>query len=141
MAKNVFDLLKKEHQEIRQLCAQVEKDPRKFQEFATELNKHVDAEERVLYQPLKAEKTLHDQVLEGYEEHHVIAMIMRELERNNPSKDVWHAKFQVMNENLEHHLKEEEESLFPDAQKVIGEDRAVEMAKEYSSAERELARA
>lgn len=47
MAKTVFDLLKKDHQEIRQLRDQVEKDPRKYQEFAQELNSHVEAEEQV----------------------------------------------------------------------------------------------
>ena len=37
--------------------------------------------------------------------------------------DKWKAKFTVMKENVEHHIKDEEEKLFPKAEKLLGADK------------------
>lgn len=94
----------------------------------------------MLYQQLKSDKKMHEEVLKGYEEHHLVAMIMRELERNNPSKDEWHAKFTVLSESLEHHLQEEENTMFPEAQQILGEEKSAQMANQYESATRQFAK-
>lgn len=138
MAETVFDVLKKEHKEIKQLMQKAEKDPGQFSAFSEELNKHVQAEEQVVYQTLKDEKSVHEMILEGFEEHHVVDLIMREMKSGTEGNEKWQAKFKVMSENLEHHIEEEEQQMFPSAEKAIGRERATEMAKEYESAEKQL---
>ena len=43
---------------------------------------------------------------------------MNELKRMRPSDDRYHAKFKVLGENIKHHVKEEEGTMFPKAEKV-----------------------
>lgn len=138
MAGTVFDVLKKEHAEIKQLMQKAEKNPRQFSAFTTELNKHVQAEEQVVYQALKKEDAVHEKILEGYEEHHVVDLIIREMQRGTEGNEKWQAKFSVMSENLEHHIEEEEHKMFPTAERAIGRQRAMELAKEYQAAESQL---
>src|SRR4026208_2501863 len=51
-------------------------------------------------------------VLEGYEEPHVADVITRELRDVMPDDERWAAKFKVLKESLEHHIKEEERNTF-----------------------------
>lgn len=138
MPETVFDVLKREHKEIKKLFQKAEKDPREYAQFAEELETHVSAEEQTVYKPLEKEKQVHEMVLEGFEGHHVVSLIMQEMESQIAGSEEWRAKFKVMSENLEHHIEEEEKQLFPAAEKAIGRERAVEMAEQYQSAEREL---
>ncbi|MHB8762254.1 MAG: hemerythrin domain-containing protein [Coriobacteriia bacterium] len=135
MAETLFDVLKSEHKEITRLRDKAEKDPRRFAEFAEELNTHVHAEEKVFYTPLKDSAPVHEMVLEGFAEHHVVDLIITDMDRDPAGSDEWQAKFKVMSENLDHHIQEEEKELFPAAEKVLGRQRAVELSREYSHAE------
>lgn len=138
MAETVFTTLKNEHKEIKRLMKQAEKDPGQFSSFTKELNSHVHAEEQVVYMQLKEEKSVHELIMEGFEEHHVVDMIVKEMEQAGPGSEQWQAKFKVMSENLEHHIEEEEQQMFPKAEKAVGRGRAMEMAEEYESAESAL---
>jgi hemerythrin superfamily protein len=138
MADNVIDVLKQEHDEIRQLLSKAQKDPQQFAQLADEVSRHSHAEEEAFYQPLKDEKSLHEMILEGYEEHHVVEMVVQEMQDQKVGSDVWQAKFEVMTENLEHHLEEEEKELFPAAQKIVKGQRSEEMAQAYERAEHAL---
>lgn len=131
MAETLFTVLRKEHKEIKSLLKEAEKDPRKFSEFTEELNGHVHAEERTLYTPMKNEKELRELILEGFEEHHVVDLIVGEMQGGAAGSEEWHAKLGVLRENLEHHIEEEEQQMFPKAEKVVGRAHAFEMAKEY----------
>ena len=51
-------------------------------------------------------------MLEGYEEHHVVDLLMGELEDLDVSDESWGAKAIVMKENVEHHMEEEEGEMF-----------------------------
>lgn len=52
------------------------------------------------------------------EEHHVAHTLINELRRMSPGEDRYDAKFTVLGENIKHHVKEEEGSMFPEAEKA-----------------------
>ena len=114
---DIFELLEQDHKEIRQLLTRVadKEDYQAFPALAAEINAHVEAEEQAFYQPLqdRGEQELHEAVLEGFEEHHVGELVMRELDRNNRGSERWHAKAMVFKEIIEHHLEEEETPPLP----------------------------
>ncbi len=61
-------------------------------------------------------------MLEAYEEHHVVDMVMAEI-ANVPFEDeTWGAKLTVVKENLEHHIEEEEGEMFKQARDVFSKD-------------------
>jgi hypothetical protein len=84
-----------------------------------ELTVHERIEEEIFYPALKRHPKARGIVLEGYEEHHVVDEIMRELEGTSVSDETWGAKFKVMKENIEHHIEEEEGEMFRNARQVF----------------------
>jgi hemerythrin superfamily protein len=80
----------------------------------TELQVHTTIEEEIFYpesHDLSAE--IGDTVDEGVQEHHVVKVLMSEIERLSAGEDDWVAKMTVLMENVEHHAEEEENELFP----------------------------
>ena len=75
-------------------------------------------------------------MLEGYEEHHVVDLLMSELERLDVTDETWGAKAIVMKENIEHHIEEEEGEMFAKAHQVF--DRAELLDLGERMAERKL---
>jgi hemerythrin-like domain-containing protein len=95
--------------------------------IAAELTLHETIEERVLYPALKEHPEARDIVLEGFQEHHVADLIMKELYDTAVSDEQWGAKFKVFKENIEHHIKEEEGPMFRTARGVMSRDQLVAM--------------
>jgi hemerythrin-like domain-containing protein len=91
------------------------------------LNEHELMEEQVLYPALEPHAQAREIVLEGYEEHHVADVITRELRDVPPDDERWAAKFQVLKESLQHHIKEEERNMFRTARAVLSRDELSEL--------------
>lgn len=81
---------------------------------------------------MRQEKSARDSTIEGYEEHHVADVLMREISRLSPSDEKWKAKFAVLKENVEHHVEEEEGEIWTKAQEVFDEAEARSWAKRLS---------
>ena len=87
--------------------------------LTAELNVHELIEEKVLYPALKPHAEARDIVLEGYQEHHVADVLVKELHQLARDNEQWGAKFKVLKESLEHHIEEEESHMFPSARQVL----------------------
>ena len=87
--------------------------------LTAELNVHELIEEKVLYPALKPHAEARDIVLEGYQEHHVADLLVKELHQLARDNEQWGAKFKVLKESLEHHIGEEESHMFPSARQVL----------------------
>lgn len=136
MPETVFEVLKREHKEIKRLLKRADTDPRQFSHLAQKLTMHVQTEEDVLYTPLRNDRHLHSMILEGFAEHHVVDLIMREIERSKTGTDEWHAKLKVMKENLEHHIEEEEGEMFKQARQVFDKDTLEELGERMQTRKR-----
>jgi hemerythrin-like domain-containing protein len=86
------------------------------------LNLHELIEEKVLYPALKPHAETRAIVLEGFEEHHVADVIVKELHDLATDNERWGAKFKVLQESLEHHIQEEERNMFPNARQVLSRE-------------------
>ncbi len=73
-------------------------------------------------------------VKEGVEEHHVVKILMDEIEDLMPDDDAFVAKMTVLIENVEHHAEEEEEELFPQLENVSGNERLEAMREKLQQA-------
>ena len=120
----LFAMLKKDHEKVKQLFDQFEKATdsrtraRLVQETLFELDVHATLEERLIYPAIREEIDAEDIMDEALEEHHVAHTLMNELKLMSPSDDRYDAKFTVLGENIKHHVKEEEGSMFPEAEKA-----------------------
>ena len=82
----------------------------------------------------KPEET-HDLTLEAYEEHKVVKTLLAELAGAKSPTDEWEAKAKVLRENVEHHVKEEENELFDKADDALS-DEQIEALGEQMEAEK-----
>jgi hemerythrin superfamily protein len=87
--------------------------------ITTELAVHELIEEKILYPALEAHPQARDIVLEGFQEHHVADLILKELHELARNDERWQAKFKVLKENVEHHIQEEEGPMFRTARGVM----------------------
>ena len=143
-------LLKADHDKVKGLLTELESTTERgvktrTELFATikgELTLHEVVEEEIFYPALKAHPKAKDIVLEGYEEHHVVDLLMSELESLDVADETWGAKAIVMKENIEHHIEEEEGEMFKQARQVFDADELDElgtrMEERKASAGREL---
>ena len=120
-------LLEADHQKVKRLLTELESTTERgvktrTELFATikgELTLHEIVEEEIFYPELKAHPKAKDIVLEAYEEHHVVDLLMGELEGMDVADETWGAKALVMKENIEHHIEEEEGEMFKQARSVF----------------------
>ena len=147
---DAIKVLKTDHDKVKRLLAELETTTERgvktraelFSTIKGELTLHEIVEEEIFYPELKAHPKAKDIVLEGYEEHHVVDMLMGELEALDVSDETWGAKALVMKENIEHHIEEEEGEMFRQARQVFDtdelEDLGARMESRKLSAGREL---
>lgn len=98
--------------------------------ITSELNVHELIEEKILYPALQAHSEARDIVLEGFQEHHVADLVLKELHEVAENTEQWGAKFKVFKENIEHHIKEEEGPMFRTARGILSRDQLRDMGAE-----------
>jgi hemerythrin superfamily protein len=132
------DLLKKQHKTVKGLFKQVEKteDGRRrrelMDEIATELKIHTKIEEEIFYPAVReiGSSKVEELVDESFEEHHVVDLVLAELPKVDPEDERFHAKMTVLSELVEHHADEEEDEMFPIAEKKLGKERLQELGEQ-----------
>jgi len=124
---NAITLLEDDHKELKTLLEKGDDTTERavktraalLQEIAAKLTAHEKIEEDIFYPALKQHPKAREIVLEGYQEHHVVDLIMAELKDTAEDDERWAAKFSVMKENIEHHIEEEEGDMFKTARAVF----------------------
>jgi hemerythrin-like domain-containing protein len=141
-------LLERDHRRFEDLLKQGEETTERAREGRTalldtitaELTVHEMIEEKVLYPALKAHPEGKDLALEGYQEHHVADLLVKELYDLAKDDERWGAKFKVLKENLEHHIDEEEGPMFRTARGLFSREElqalGAKMMKMKAAAER-----
>jgi hemerythrin-like domain-containing protein len=143
---NALKLLEDDHKKVKGLLKEIEPTTERavktreelFAKQRSELEVHETIEEEIFYPALKEHPKAKDLVLEAYEEHNVVDMVMGEIEGVDYSDETWGAKFTVLKENLEHHIEEEESEMFNQARKVFEQEELVELGDRMSRRKDEL---
>jgi hemerythrin-like domain-containing protein len=127
---NAFQLLKEDHKKVDGLFQQLESTTERavktrqelFGKLKEELDLHTDIEEKIFYPAIKQAHETREITLEGFEEHHVVKMLLKELDDMSVDSEQWTAKLKVLKENVEHHVEEEENEMFQKARQVLSEE-------------------
>ena len=130
------DLLRKQHRELEGLFAKLLKseDTMLRKSLALEISSmleiHMTIEETFsypAYRQVVGSKRADGLLLEGYEEHHVVDLLLAELPRAELSAERFEAKMKVLKEILDHHVAEEEREMFPEAERRLEQERLEEL--------------
>ena len=113
-SQDAIALLKADHRKVEELFEQFEKargDGRKQKlalEICKELTIHTILEEEIFY-PACEGKVEEDLLKESVVEHDAAKVMIAEIEAGEPSDDFYDAKVKVLQEEIEHHVQEEEQ--------------------------------
>ena len=140
-------LLKADHRKVEELFATFEKGQRRRQEAEDRradlhgAHRPRQIEEEIFY-PACEGKVEEDLLKEAYVEHDGAKVLIAEIEAGGPSDEFYDAKVKVLSEQIEHHVKEEEqrvEGMFAQARKAgldmdaLGEQMAARKAELMAS--------
>ena len=124
--QNAIQLLSADHREVESLFEQFEKasgDGKKekiARRICTELKIHAMIEEEIFYPALRG-KISDDDLDEAIVEHDGAKVLINDIEAGSPDDDFYDAKVKVLQEEIEHHVKEEEkqrDNIFSQARKT-----------------------
>lgn len=111
-------LLKADHRKVEQLFEDFEAAERNAEkgklaaQICLELRVHAKIEEELLYPPAH-EEIEEDIVDEAIVEHAVAKNLIKQIEAMKPGEHLFDAKVKVLGEYIKHHVKEEENEMFP----------------------------
>jgi hemerythrin superfamily protein len=133
---DVLTLLKEDHDKVKRLLEEGDSTTERGEKTRTELftrlktmlTAHEQMEEEVLYPALKKHPKAKELTLEAFEEHHVVDLVLEELEATPVTDEQWGAKWTVAKENIEHHIEEEEGEMFRDIRELFSTDEREQMA-------------
>jgi hemerythrin-like domain-containing protein len=122
--KEATAMLIADHKLVSSLFDQFEKtrsDARKaaiVAQICKELTAHTTIEEEIFYPAVKAALKDHELVPEANVEHASVKDLIAQVEGKAPYGEMYDAKVKVMGEFVKHHVKEEQNEMFPKARKT-----------------------
>jgi hemerythrin superfamily protein len=141
---NALVLLKQDHGNVQALferfehlgddAAEVAEKRRVADKIIEHLSVHAAIEEQVFYPAVRKLDDLEDDILEAIEENHIVKWTLSELEGLSPEEENFDAKVTVLIENVRHHVKEEEKSVFPQVRKAMGQARLNDLGQSLADA-------
>ena len=141
--QDLLDTLKAEHDEVKALLLELQEAATAAQRKAlvrsikTALVPHTKAEEKVLYAAIIALRSKDAQVdgHEGYLEHSLASQTLQKLGGlANPTSAEHRATAKVLKELVEHHIREEESSVWSDAREHFSHTERIAMNRRYLQA-------
>lgn len=128
-------LLEKQHRKVQSILRKLESGRSEPQELLTELSNdlaaHMAIEQEIFYPALReADEKI---VLESYEEHALAEIALKRLLQTERNDVAFRARVKALKDLIEHHIEEEEDELFPTAEKTLGDDRLNELGKEMKA--------
>lgn len=130
------DLLREQHRELDGRFEKLLKcdDDRVRKSLALEISSmleiHMTIEEKDFYPAYRlanGNEEADGRIVEGIEEHHVVDLLLAELPKADPSAERFVARMKVLRGILERHVRAEEREMFPDAERLLGNERLEEL--------------
>jgi hemerythrin superfamily protein len=140
---SAIDMLEADHREVEDLFEEFESAESAaqkraiFEELADKLAVHAAIEEKHFYPAAKSKGT-EALLLEAAEEHLSAKRLIADLLALDASDDTFDAKVKVLEEQIEHHVEEEEGELFPKVKKLLGGEALDALEQEMTATREEL---
>lgn len=131
----IFARLKADHDRHRKLLGQIDdtqgdspERAKLFEAFRVEVTAHAASEEMSLYATMLGKPDLRDEAQHSVAEHKEIDDLLTELYEMDFASTGWLTRFRTMKHRYLHHIDEEEEEMFPEAEEGLSEAKKKELA-------------
>lgn len=133
---DAIDLLRMDHMKVELIFLQIrtakkaQRRQQLFKRLHKELESHTHIEEAVFYPACEKVEGLKDMVLESREEHKQVKTLLREIDKLSTDSEKWDPKLWLLMENVEHHVREEENRFFPKVRRYLDRQELAKLADE-----------
>jgi iron-sulfur cluster repair protein YtfE (RIC family) len=134
---DLYQLIKQDHQKVRRLFERLAEadsgtpsQARLFAELKRELELHTTAEEKYFYPALQQYDEARDLIEEAIEEHGDVKATLEELDRSDKEDERWTEELSELQQDVEHHVEEEENTIFPIAAELLDAEQADAIARD-----------
>ncbi len=136
---NAFEILIKDHREVDALIAQLEQtngqtfnssNKQTFETLRESLTIHAEAEEQIVYPALEEFDETEEQAEHSYDEHAEVKSMLAQLGELEPSSKEFQTVLSELKESIQHHVREEENELFPKGEELLSESELEAMGQE-----------
>jgi hemerythrin superfamily protein len=120
-AQDATVLLKSDHKRVSDLFTEYEaaysntKKKQIVDEICKELTIHAQIEEEIFYPAVKRALKDKELIPEAKVEHATLKELIAQVKEEEPNSEMFDAKIKVMHEYVKHHVKEEQNEIFPKA--------------------------
>ena len=147
---DAITLLREDHKLLRKLSEELAETTeaaigtrkKLLKRLESELKAHTTIEEELFYPALlDASEDIEDarRVAEGIEEHRACdKKVIPDLHKSDPSTIAHSGQLKVLKDYIHHHLKEEEEDMFPKVRELIGRKELQELGEKMLARKKEL---
>lgn len=136
----IYELLQQDHRKVDTLLTQMQDTSegaparqKLLSQVKQELEVHTEFEERVFYPKLRDATGKRDEIEEAFSEHTQVKQLLAELLDIDQSLPEWLDTCSELASAVQHHVREEEQELFPAGRKSIDQAAAEEMGREYQT--------
>lgn len=139
---NATELLRFDHMKVEVLYQRYkmseDADARQelFDQIRSSLEAHMEIEESIFYPACREQGIEISRVDESLEEHHQVKLLLNEIEQLSLDDERAQAKFRVVMEDIRHHVREEEEELFPAVRKNMSPEQQYDLARRMKTREK-----
>ncbi len=144
--RGIFRQLEREHAEITATLRRIAKtaDPEVkrelFEDVRKELIAHGRGEERELYPLLRTHEEASELVEEVLDDHRAVEAILDRLRSMDLRTEEWRELFDELISEVEEHVAQERNEIFPLAEQLIDEERSKKLEERYLNAKAQVVR-
>lgn len=137
---NAIELLKKDHDKVEELFNKVQaggtgsQNEKLFKQIFHELSIHAIIEEQLFYPGIARFKEFAPLLKDAFKEHAEVKRSLGEIANLDSSSSEWKQKMEKLFADIKHHVKDEEEKMFPKVQEVVGENLLKELGAQLKEA-------
>lgn len=139
---NAVDLLTQDHRKVEGIFQQLQQgdgaqNQQLLAQLYQELSLHALAEENVFYPSLASDTSMSGQLKDSFKEHGEMKAILGELAAlgNGPEGLLgFNDRLTALQKAVEHHVKDEETKVFPEARQVLGDTRLQSLGQQITQA-------
>ena len=141
---DAFELLMNDHQKVSEIFDRMESGEGSlrrelFPRLKQELDVHAHVEETILYPALKEREETRELATHAYAEHNEVKQLLDELQAGLTGADdaAWGAKLLKLRQSVEHHVQEEEGTMFTRARTALDEEQIAHLGRRMTEAKQQ----
>ncbi len=134
---DAFQILAKDHRVVDQLFERIEKTDNRganqrgqlYQKLHNELELHTQLEEKFFYPTLKEHNDTKELVSKSLDENSEIKQMLHEIRSLSAEDDQWSEMINELKMTVQHHVRQEEDQIFPAARAKLDEAQINELGR------------